>query len=943
MKNLRYLLAVLALAGCLAALADGRWTPPTLPDVNNVVPRLTQPLTVDGRLTEWGSAACVPIRAQSNIIYRGGNHQWLGPADAGMEAFCAWTADGLALAVNVTDNEIINTKQPAMYYEQDCVELFVDARADDKFGKAPYSKGAYQLFVRPPLKGQAPDLVLANGSKLEGARVAGVATAKGYMVEVFLPLAVFPGFTPKAGASVGFEFMLDDYDARDGDQAQPCAMNVQAVRDLWQAPQKFMKWSLIDGGAETSAELGAQAHVGARKVMGGNEKLTVGIDLGTGLSARAGSARIRLIAPDGATVAKSTVKLSNAPAPWQAAKRGAFTWPTGKLQEGYYTLSVTIDGKDGRALCSYNQPILSVGSMLEDMYARLGKANVAALSQTNPLQAAGYLAAGACVERLKRGIETSNLDAITWAQSEFNARMRWLEGGKGPSGGLLDLLALGANPEAQVRVEFNNPATAMVYFYSGSIPFAEAMVRDLGSVAALEVDTTQAPVVSPLWEQLTIAGKPAQLLTAGIIYQASDISLYRPASQVVCFRKANGFASLVNLDLLKYEKADAVVYAPDCAPAVRTAVEKWAAEHKVPVKSLKEALNGGSLLIAGTLPAPEEGMPKINGVNQLKLTAGFNSLSVANGTRIITLRSPSRTVAERLAELILAGKPISAQDSDALRVELVKACAPNAKPAALPEGIQAYCGDLHMHTFHSDGSVSPAALILQCLYAGLDFMAITDHNTLDGALLGKALLAKHGFAYPLTIGEEITTPWSHFNAYPLKTLVDWTGSLHDITKAVHMQGGVIMWNHPGFPDSPFFRAQWPVVLDKTSLDAWEHVPDYYEEWKAQGKLPLIIATSDTHGPIPWSERTLILAPSAQGEDIAEAIRAKRAIAVSLYEQRPDIFFGSEEMRDIAWALLADGEALKQTHAERLKAMLKNADLVGLLKASPPRVVAPDAK
>jgi len=939
MKNLRCFLAVLALAGCLAALADGRWTPPALPAAKNVVPRLTQPLTVDGRLTEWGSAACVPIRAQSNIIYRSGRHEWLGPADAGMEAFCAWTADGLALAVNVTDNEVINTKPPATYYEQDCVELFVDARADDKFGKAPYSRGAYQLFVRPPMKGQAPDIVLANGSKLDGARVAGVATAKGYTVEVFLPLTVFPGFTPKAGAAVGFEFMLDDYDARDGEMAQPCAMNYQAVRDLWQAPQNFMKWSLIDGGVETSLELGAQAHVSAQKIMGGNEKLTVGIDLGTGLSARAGSARIRLLAPDGATAAKSTVKLSNAPAPWQAAKRGVFTWPTGALQEGYYTLSVTIDGKDGRPLGAYNQPILSVGSMLEDMYARLGKANVAALSQTDPLKAAGYLAAGACVERLKRGIETNDLEAITRAQSEFNARVAWLDGGKATADGLLGLLALGANPEAQVRVEFDGPKMAMVYLYSGSIPFAEAMVRDLGS----EEEARQAiePIDFPNIEKLTIAGKPALLSTAGAIYQTSDLSRYNPAAQALIINKNYGFAYLVEPMFLNLLTVNAVVYRPDCPPAIREAVERWAAAHKVPEKSLKDALKEDVILIAGSMPSANEGMPKIGDVFMPKPASGFNSLVAADGTRVITLTSPSRTVAVRMAELILNAKSISPTDTDALRVELLKTCAPNAKPAVLPKDIQAYCGDLHMHTIYSDGSVTPTALTLECMYAGLDYMVISDHMTLDGAKLAQGLLKTYGFDFPLTLGEEINKGWTHFNAYPLKTALPFTTE-YDTIKAAHAQGAVVQWNHPDRSED-WNKAQYFQALNGTALDAWEHIPGYFEEWKAQGMLPVITGTSDTHSPIPWSERTIILAPSAQGADIAEAIRAKQAIAVSLYEQRPEIFFGAEGMRNLAWALLADGDGLKQTHAARLKAMLKNADLVGLLKASPPRVVAPDAK
>jgi hypothetical protein len=449
------------------------------------------------------------------------------------------------------------------------------------------------------------------------------------------------------------------------------------------------------------------------------------------------------------------------------------------------------------------------------------------------------------VERLKRGVETNDLEAITWAQREFDARLALLSSGKASADGLLDLLLLAANPEAQVRVEFSSPTLAMVYFYSGSLPFAEAMVRDVGSAeqARKQVD----PAGNAYLQPLTIAGQPAVLRTEGALSQNSKLDRYQPARQVLAYNVTYGSAILIDLNLLKYENADAVVYGPECAPAVRTAVEGWATERKVPVKTLAEALKGTFVIIAGKVPTQDEGMPKIDAVNKLKPTSGFNNLYVASGTRVISLMSPSPAVAVRAAELILAGQPISPKDAAALRSELVKTCAPNVQPAALPKGMQAYCGDLHMHTFYSDRSED--------------------------------------------------------------------------------------WN----------KAQYFQALTGTALDAWEHIPDYYEEWKAQGMLPVVTGTSDTHSNTPWSERTLILAPSAQGEDIAEAIRAGQAIAVSLSEQRPEIFFGSEEMRARAWALLADGEMLKQAHTERLRAMLKGADLVGLLKASPPRTVAPDAK
>ncbi|MDO8685901.1 MAG: hypothetical protein Q7J78_04430, partial [Clostridiales bacterium] len=39
-----------------------------------------------------------------------------------------------------------------------------------------------------------------------------------------------------------------------------------------------------------------------------------------------------------------------------------------------------------------------------------------------------------------------------------------------------------------------------------------------------------------------------------------------------------------------------------------------------------------------------------------------------------------------------------------------------------------YKGDLHMHSFHSDGKESPANITASCRKIGLDFMAVTDHG-----------------------------------------------------------------------------------------------------------------------------------------------------------------------------------------------------------------------
>lgn len=53
-------------------------------------------------------------------------------------------------------------------------------------------------------------------------------------------------------------------------------------------------------------------------------------------------------------------------------------------------------------------------------------------------------------------------------------------------------------------------------------------------------------------------------------------------------------------------------------------------------------------------------------------------------------------------------------------------------------------GDLHCHTQLSDGSMSIDDLIFYAKRAGLDFIAVTDHDTMDGATRGEVLGRRYG-------------------------------------------------------------------------------------------------------------------------------------------------------------------------------------------------------
>ncbi|NPV08859.1 MAG: CehA/McbA family metallohydrolase [Anaerolineae bacterium] len=71
-------------------------------------------------------------------------------------------------------------------------------------------------------------------------------------------------------------------------------------------------------------------------------------------------------------------------------------------------------------------------------------------------------------------------------------------------------------------------------------------------------------------------------------------------------------------------------------------------------------------------------------------------------------------------------------------------------------------GDLHTHTWYSDGRSSPAELLRAAWAAGLDFVAVTDHDNWNGG----AEAASLGEALPIVVipGEEVTFERGHLVA-----------------------------------------------------------------------------------------------------------------------------------------------------------------------------------
>lgn len=105
--------------------------------------------------------------------------------------------------------------------------------------------------------------------------------------------------------------------------------------------------------------------------------------------------------------------------------------------------------------------------------------------------------------------------------------------------------------------------------------------------------------------------------------------------------------------------------------------------------------------------------------------------------------------------------------------------------------------DVHMHTNYSDGTGSvDEVLNFVETYTPLDVIAITDHDTIDGALRARDLAARRSYPFEVIVGEEISTREGHMLALFLEKRVPPGLSIERSIELVHAQGGLAIIAHP---------------------------------------------------------------------------------------------------------------------------------------------------
>lgn len=166
-----------------------------------------------------------------------------------------------------------------------------------------------------------------------------------------------------------------------------------------------------------------------------------------------------------------------------------------------------------------------------------------------------------------------------------------------------------------------------------------------------------------------------------------------------------------------------------------------------------------------------------------------------------------------------------------------------------------YAGNIHIHSYHSDGRGSFAEIAGKAAKEGLDFICFNDHSH----MLDKFNKDEEGMydSLALLIGLEIGKEDHHYLAFNINELVDcYKESPQEVIDNVNRQGGFGFLAHPFEKGMPFFEKsvsyQWKdlTVKNFTGICIW----NFSSRWKERvrtifhGIFLLMFKTLSLKGP-----------------------------------------------------------------------------------------------
>jgi predicted metal-dependent phosphoesterase TrpH len=243
--------------------------------------------------------------------------------------------------------------------------------------------------------------------------------------------------------------------------------------------------------------------------------------------------------------------------------------------------------------------------------------------------------------------------------------------------------------------------------------------------------------------------------------------------------------------------------------------------------------------------------------------------------------------------------------------------------------------DLHMHTTASDGTLSPQALINEVLLQQmrmdeprLRVIAVTDHDTLDGALTARRYLeSEHGDAdLEVICGSEISSAQGHIVALDIRRDIPKGLPAEETIRAIHEQGGLAIAAHP-FAYLPFLKGLKGIkgliadprvggevdAVEVRNANPTETLNNHFTQWLNRRRLRRPeVGSSDSHFRSAVAKATTRF-PGRTADDLRRAIREGTTSAMGAVYGPLSLW---EYVRDrVAWKAFCQNDPIHRVYHE----------------------------
>jgi hypothetical protein len=208
------------------------------------------------------------------------------------------------------------------------------------------------------------------------------------------------------------------------------------------------------------------------------------------------------------------------------------------------------------------------------------------------------------------------------------------------------------------------------------------------------------------------------------------------------------------------------------------------------------------------------------------------------------------------------------------------------RPAIVLGGYKVLAADFHVHTnLFSGGSLAPWDLVLEARRRGLDALAITPHNQVVQAKIGRWFSKLVG-GPTILVGEEVRTAAYHLIAVGVENRISAMQPASGAIDDVHKQGGIAIAAHPvvefraGYDDAAMRKLDGsevlhPLAYAETTGRGYREIQQFY------ARRPLTaIGSSDYHAFSTLGLcRTYVFARENSEAGILEALRGGRTVVI----------------------------------------------------------------